>query len=311
MKWIALSLLLAAHASAQDAPDRARVEEANERITRAQELFEAGDFERALAEYARLGDLLEGHPQRALVIYNMGVCAERSFRYDEALAHYERYLAEPDAEGRYVETAREKLESLAQLLGTVRIEVAIDPIERRDPPAWEIFIDGHRIGERIDRARVPGGRLSIEVRADGWLADVEEILLRSGEERAVRLRLRAPRSPGLSPDAFWATTITAIGLAALALVLGPVALAEDARFAACARDVACRWAMGWHEADGTASIGGARDSVRAIGLAFDLTLGVAVAASIGAIVLGVSSDFGGGETAVSITPLGVALRRRW
>ena len=55
--------------------------------------FARGNFDGALAEYTHIYALLETHERRFFVLFNMGRCNERLFRYAEALEMARRAVA--------------------------------------------------------------------------------------------------------------------------------------------------------------------------------------------------------------------------
>jgi len=77
-------------------------EDARAIVSRGEALFSNGNYEGALADFFQAYELLANGPRRAAVLYNLALCYERMFRYDEALGYYERYLRDsgPDAEDR-------------------------------------------------------------------------------------------------------------------------------------------------------------------------------------------------------------------
>lgn len=281
------------------APADARLDEARARLARGQALYDAGDLEGAWVEFGRVELLLEDHPLRPLATYNRARTAERLFRYDEALALYEAYLAAPDPDARFAEAARAKLEALAALLGTLRLEVELET--RDDAPAvsWEVWVDGRRVARDATEVRVPGGRHRVEVRAEGRLSAVEEVEVASGRDASVRLRVRLPaRSRGLAPEPFAIALASAGVLALVAAILGPVALAERERLEACLRpetfDARCWVAL----EEGNARVAG-------LAIGADVSAGLALAAAVAATVLGVLTDFGGEphEPGARVVPL--------
>jgi cytochrome c-type biogenesis protein CcmH/NrfG len=80
--------------SAARAQDAAMPEESRQRFDLGQQAFERGDFATALTEWERVYALMDGHPRRAFLLYNMARSHEELGRSAEALALYERFLAE-------------------------------------------------------------------------------------------------------------------------------------------------------------------------------------------------------------------------
>jgi tetratricopeptide (TPR) repeat protein len=293
---------------AQDAPPPSAgatadpMDEARERLARGEGLYDAGDHEGALAEFRAIDRLLEGHAMRPLAVWNMARAAERLFRYDEAIALYERYVAAPEPGARYVETAREKLATLASLLGTLEIEVRFEPPAES---AAELWIDAHEVeGPRV---RVPGGRHVVEARGAGRLSARREVEIVAGRSERVVLVL-SPATRGLEPAPFWASAAaSAIGLVGV-VVLGPLALVERDEMASCTASLACQLHRGWADpASGgpTAAFDAARARVQGLAVSADVSLGLAAAGAISALVLGFLTDFSGAPSEPAALVFGV------
>lgn len=264
-----------------DAPERPEdpaMADARVRLARGQALYDAGDYEGALAEFTRLYERLEGHPARPLATYNLARCHERLFAYDEAIALYERYLDEAGPEGQYLEAVRGKLEALNDLLGTVSVSVRFEGA----PAAWVLREGERELGQR-ERLRLPAGTHRLEVSAEGYELATTTVTFAAGDVREVELTLRE-RFEGLSPDAFVVSVGISAVLAITAAVLGAVALAEHDAIVACQPDPACR-AERLPDADA--------DEARLYGLAIgaDISWGLAGAAAITAIVLATLTRF--------------------
>ena len=186
------------------------VREARERVNRGEELFEQGNYDAALVEFQQAYDVIGDHPRRYLILYNIGQCHERSFRYDQALRFYHEYLEEggEDAEGR--EAVLESIESLERLLATVRVEVNL--------PRAEVWVDERAVGTAPGTIRIPGGVHTVQVRAEGHLPVQHEVSIPAGGERTLEFTLeRLPeRFRGLHPTYFW----TSLGLTVVSLGIG-------------------------------------------------------------------------------------------
>ncbi len=90
---VAALLSWAAGAAAQDTESPA-IREARQRFEMAEELFERGDYASALTEWERVHALMEGHPNRNYVLYNIARAYEELRRDSDAIGQYERFLAE-------------------------------------------------------------------------------------------------------------------------------------------------------------------------------------------------------------------------
>ncbi|HEY8552903.1 MAG TPA: tetratricopeptide repeat protein [Burkholderiales bacterium] len=126
---------------AQTAADEAEspaIAEARQRMDVATAAFERGEYAVSLTEFERVYALLEGHPRRAYVLYNMARANQELGRDRAALALFERYLAEagPDAPNRteaqrHVRELRLRLELDAQQ----QHAPAAEPARTSDEPA--------------------------------------------------------------------------------------------------------------------------------------------------------------------------------
>lgn len=94
--FLALSSAAGATAQENEPPTAASPVsgEARQRFELGRQAFEQGDFATALSEWERVYSLLEGHPNRELVTYNMARAHEELGRTREALELYERFLAQ-------------------------------------------------------------------------------------------------------------------------------------------------------------------------------------------------------------------------
>lgn len=89
----------AASAQAQQGLDGSPAHrEAENRFHLATEAFDLGDFASSLREWERVYALLDGHPNRAYVLYNMARANEELGRAREALELYERFLRDAGPE---------------------------------------------------------------------------------------------------------------------------------------------------------------------------------------------------------------------
>lgn len=93
--------------SAQEPEESAQVQEAHAAFTQAGEDFNAGNYALALQGFERSYSLLEGHPRRYLVLFNIARCNEELGNLDPAIDAFERYLREGgDAQPNANETRR-------------------------------------------------------------------------------------------------------------------------------------------------------------------------------------------------------------
>lgn len=267
-----------AEADAGAGAEDATMADARARLARGQALYEAEDYEGALAEFTRLYERLEGHEARPLALYNMARCHERMFAYDEAIGLYERYLDEAGPDGRYLEAVRAKLESLNDLLGTVRITVRFE-----GPPVAWVLREGEREYGAPERIRLPAGTHRLEVSAEGYELASASVTFAAGDVREVELTLRE-RFEGLSPDAFVVSVAGGALFAAAAVALGVAALVDERDLASCPDRPGCL-------VDTLPTREARADRIVALAAATDVAWGLAGAAAVTAVVLAFFTRF--------------------
>lgn len=194
----------------------ARLEEARQRIDQGRSLGEEGNYDAALVEFLRAHELLEGHPSQHIVEYNIGSCYEGLSRYGRAMEHYRSYLdgAGPDTEDR--REVESRIAELEQRLGTLRLHVNV--------PHYEVLINGNGVGRNITEVMVPGGRHTVEIRAEGYLEARQEVDLLSRAEQEVSFELE--RQVRLNPALFWTSLGLTLVTAGVGFGLGGFALSE-------------------------------------------------------------------------------------
>jgi hypothetical protein len=109
-------------ARAQEAEETAAVEEARAAFGQAEDDFNAGNYALAMQGFERSYSLLEGHPRRHLVLFNIARCNEELGNLEQAVEAFERYLREGgDSQANADETRR-------------RIQELRERIRSRPPP---------------------------------------------------------------------------------------------------------------------------------------------------------------------------------
>lgn len=272
---LAAPSVLAQPAPAQPAPFASERAEARERLHVAQDLFERGNFDGALAEFQRLYDLLQGSPQQARVLYNVAQCQEQLGRYDEALVGYRRYL---DAMGDGAPNRDEVqglLRALEGFLAVIHVESSV--------PGAEVWIDERRVGTAPGDVRVPGGRHVVQLRAPGHLPSQQEVQLAGRATRTLRFALERipPPQRGLTPAYFWVATGATALTAAVGAGFGVAALVAD-------RDAEARLADPARMFTVTEAT---RSETRTRANVADALYGTALAFGVGAAVLFAFTDF--------------------
>lgn len=208
---LAAGVMAGGMAHAQDA----RIQEAQTRIANGEALFEAGDFEGALAEFQETHDLLEGHPMQYLTMYNMGRCFERLFRYDQAMLFYRRYLERAGADAEDRAEVQAKISLLEGLLGTVNLSVNVSE--------YEVWVDERNVGNNLAQVLVPGGTHVVEIRASGYAAAQQEVQVASRAQASLAFTLEE-YSAGMHPAFFWASAALAVATVTVGAIFGGLAI---------------------------------------------------------------------------------------
>jgi tetratricopeptide (TPR) repeat protein len=277
------------------------VAEANQRVEEGERLFEAGDFDGALAQFEQAYHVIGEHPNRYLVLYNIGQAHERRFRYDLAMEYYRRYLTEGGSSAPDRAEVESTVARLEGLLGTIEVSVNV--------PRAEVWMDDRQIGDAPGAVLVPGGRHVIEVRATGHGPERREVQIAPRTTISESFTLTRTDS-ALDPLYFTlATAATGVlGLAAGGFGIAVLLVRQDIdqRLA----DDALRYSV----TDATVA------ELQAYGLATDILFGAALLFGATAIVLALLTDFGGSapqEAQVRWAPFasryagGIALEGAW
>lgn len=272
----------ASETEARDASEEeARIAEARDRFAAGVALARAGNCQGALAELRASLSLVE----RPNTLFNAARCYEELFRYDLAVATYERYLevAEPEATDRAAVEAT--MRSLRNLLGVI--------VLRANVPA-QVWIGDRVVGEAPGEVLVPGGRHALELRAEGHLPERREVEV-AGRQR-VELELTLERAEmnvtnvdnrqvlvedgGAPPALFWSGVVATGVAAVVAGAFGGATLAARGR----TRDLSPYDRAGIAEGN---------DRVRRSALLADVFLGVTGALAVTTLVLYFLTDFDG------------------
>ncbi len=292
--FFVLAFALATTAAAQ--AQGAALTEARARIARGEELYTRGDYDAALVEFEAAYELADGHPVRALILYNVGQCHERSFRYDLAIDYYERYIAEAGEAVEDRAAVEERIRVLGSMLGTLVVETNTDA---------SLWVDGREYSGAPGRVRVPAGAHRIELRAPGHESAVARVVLPAGTTRNVRLTLRplAREAEGLDPIPFYVTAGAAIVATSVGAGLAISTRIDrddiDARLA----DPVERWTV--TEDD--------RSSLESRAIAADVLFGTGAALGATAVVLYLLTDWDADDERPTVAPMvgevnGIAVR---
>ncbi len=190
--------------------------EAKERVQRAEKLYEEGNYDAALTEFQRAYDTMLGHPARSYVLYNVGRCQEKLYRYDDAIASYKKYLGEAGEDAEDRATVSAKIDLLEGLLGSLRVRVVGK--KGPAPASYLLWVDGRRIGENVTQFSIPSGNHEVEIRATGFESELLEVQVAARQEKDITFEMSplAKEYKGVRPTYFYVTG----GLALASGVIG-------------------------------------------------------------------------------------------
>lgn len=254
------------------------MQEAMERFEGAQALFDRGDYRAALAEFQRIYDLLEGHPRRYFVLFNLGRSYEELHRYDRAIELYQRYLDEGGDQAEDRADVEASLRALERLLGTVAIRVT-------GPDTAEVWIGEWQVGEAPGEIRIPGGQHTIEVRAQGFEVARQTIEVASRQRIEVDVALsRLSDFRGVTPALFISSAVATAVAAGVAIGFGVQAMQLGDQASACATTPRC-----------TLDVPARRQEIRDAALIADVMWGVTGLFAVTSLVLVFVTDWGQAE----------------
>jgi PEGA domain-containing protein len=181
-----LSVLASAPVRADD------VSEAKARFKKGAELYRAGKWREAIAEFEAAYQL---KPAGA-IHFNVAQCRERLSEWPGALRAYHDYLREvPDAKDRAaVRASIGRIESRLAAAGVQALLVY------SDPPGAAVALDGRPRGTTPFHIVLPPGTYALSLSLDGYEPVKEEVALPAAASRAVDVVLR-PAAPAASPPA--------------------------------------------------------------------------------------------------------------
>lgn len=200
--------------------------EAKERVGRAEKLYEAGNYDAALTEFQRAYETMLGHPARPYVLYNVARCQERLYRYDAAISSYKEYLKIAGPEESDRPKVEATIENLEGFLGTISLSVGA----KKDASiqSYEVWVDGHLVGENIKQFLIPGGTHQVEIRAEGFEGASQEVQVPARDQRSVSFTLAplAKEYHGISRTYFYTAAGLTVAAAATGTVFGLVTLSK-------------------------------------------------------------------------------------
>jgi tetratricopeptide (TPR) repeat protein len=270
-----------AEAPATDAPE---VVEARQHIASGEAFLTAENFDAALVEFQRAYDLLESNPIRFIVLYNIGQCHERMFRYDLALEFYRRYLDEGGENAEDRATVEATMRALDGLLATLVITSNV--------PTAEVWVDARQVAtlspERRE-VRIPGGVHTVELRMRGFVPEQQQVQVaaRSRTEVSFTLEQLSEEYRGIDAWVFWSSGGVAIACALGGAVVGVLALTESQSLQAKRDDLTNPERFLITEAD--------NERVQTLALTADVLFGGAVLFGATAVTLAFLTNWDGDE----------------
>lgn len=177
--WTVAVLALAAGAPPARGDD---VAEAKAHVRRGAELYRAGKWRDAIAEFEAAYRL---KPHGA-IHFNVAQCREKLGEWPGALRGYHDYLREvPDAQDRAA--VRATIRRMEERLAAAGVQALL---VYSDPPGAEVRLDGRARGTTPFHTVLPPGTYAVAVALEGHEAVAEEVALAPGASRAVDLVLR-------------------------------------------------------------------------------------------------------------------------
>lgn len=159
------------------------VELARSHFRRGVNLYRAGAYDAALAEFTRAYESAPNHR----VLYNLAQVQAQRHDYVDAIAYFRRYLDEgaADVPAERVEQVRAELAELEQRVSRLRIEINIDDAR--------LSIDGQPAGDlpRDEPLLLNAGIHRLSVQKVGFVSAARVVTLVGGEESDVSFELIA------------------------------------------------------------------------------------------------------------------------
>lgn len=175
-----LFLILVGVARGEPAPDRALRAEASRHFKAGIAQLNEGNPNAALAEFEAAYALV---PAPGLH-YNIGLAQKALFRYPEAIAAFERFLADPKISG-------ERRRDAEALIADMRAQI-VEVMLLELPEGARVVLDGRPIGEApLGPVPMVTGRHIVEVTADGYTPVRRELSIAAGMEPEILIPMPA------------------------------------------------------------------------------------------------------------------------
>lgn len=217
--------------AARAAPSGANVDEARIHFRRGVNLYRAGAYDAAFAEFTRAYELAPHHR----VLYNLAQVQAQRHDDVEALRFFRRYLGEGAGEvsAERAEQVRADMAELEQRISRLRIEINVDDAR--------LLVDGQPAGDlpRDEPLLLNAGVHRLSVEKAGFVSESRALTLVGGEESLVSFQLAAeldiddwtlpalpaptalpPPPPRTDRSALWASLVTTGALAGASVSFG-------------------------------------------------------------------------------------------
>lgn len=135
--WLAFPVVVAAWLAAAPAT-RAQVPDeqaARAAFDEAETEFGRGNYALALRGYQRSYELMEGHPRRPFMLFNIARCFEELGRLEDARDHYQRYLRDSGSQAVMREETEARLRDLETRINLANEGVTPGPPDRESDGA--------------------------------------------------------------------------------------------------------------------------------------------------------------------------------
>jgi tetratricopeptide (TPR) repeat protein len=193
-------------------PADPKVAQARKHFRQGVAFASAGNCRAAIVEF----EAAYGLVPRPNALYNIAQCQERLFRYDLAIASYERYLEQAPQDAPDRPAVEAALKALGNLLGTVRIASNVEA---------EVWADDRLIGSAPGDVFIPAGSHALELRAEGYIPARAEVRLLGGQTVELSLALakaqttiEVTETTGLPPTVFWVGVGASVTTAAVGTI---------------------------------------------------------------------------------------------
>ena len=264
--------------------------EARQHIAAGEAFLTAENYDAALVEFQRAYDLLEGNPIRFIVLFNIGQCHERMFRYDLALDFYRRYLSEGGDNAEDRATVEATIRALDGLLTTLVITSNV--------PNAEVWVDQRQVATLSaddHEVRIPGGVHTVELRLRGYVPEQQQVQVAARATTNVSFTLArlSDEYKGIAPWLFWSSGAVAAATAVAGGVVGFLALSASSDLQARRDDVTNPDRFLITDAD--------NQHVTSLALTADILFGSAVLFGATAFTLAFLTNWGGDSPGPTIT----------